>query len=93
MTKNDERRLSIFKRKILRRIYGSRCEGRQWQKRNNRESEELYNEPNTVYVIKFSTLRWECHVARMDENKLPKKNTVDKPWRSMRTWQTDINMD
>jgi len=30
MTKNDERRLSIFEKKILHRIYGPRCEGRQW---------------------------------------------------------------
>jgi len=41
--------------------------------RYNRESEELYNEPNIVHVIKFSRLRWECHVVPMDENKLPKK--------------------
>jgi hypothetical protein len=51
MTKNDARRQSIFARKILCRIYGPIREGGQWQKRYDRESEELYNEPNTVNVI------------------------------------------
>jgi len=57
MTKNDERRPSIFKRKIFHRIYGPICEGGQWRKRENRESEEFYNKPNIVNVIKFSRLR------------------------------------
>jgi hypothetical protein len=70
--KNYERRLSIFKRKILCRIYGPICEGGQWQKRYGRELEELYNEPNTVNVIKSSRLRWGGHVVRMVENNLPK---------------------
>jgi len=41
-TKNDERRLSIFETKILRRIFGPICEGGQWQKRYNRELEESF---------------------------------------------------
>jgi len=57
VTKNDERRLSIFDRKILCRIYGLICEGGQWQKRYNRELEELYDVPNIVKVIKSSVLR------------------------------------
>ena len=72
-TKNYERRLSIFKRKILCRIYGPICKGGQWQKRYYRELEELHNEPNTVNVIKYSRLRWAGHVVRMVENNLPKK--------------------
>ena len=67
-TKNYERRLSIFERKILRRIYGLICEGEQWRRRYNRESEVLYNEPNTFKVVKSSRLRWAGHVVRMDDN-------------------------
>ena len=50
--------MSIFKRKILRRIYGPICKRGQWLKRYNRKLEELYDEPNTVNVIKSSRLRW-----------------------------------
>jgi hypothetical protein len=60
-TKNDERRLSIFERKILRRIYGPICEEGQWRKRYSREPEELYNEPNVVNVMKPSRLRGPGH--------------------------------
>ena len=65
--------MSIFERKILRRIYGSVCEGVLWRKIYNRELEALYHEPNTVNVIKLSILRWVGHVVRMDEHELPKK--------------------
>jgi hypothetical protein len=41
-TKNDERRQSILKRKILCRILGLICEGGQWRKRYNREMEESF---------------------------------------------------
>jgi len=30
----------------------------QWEKRYNKELEELYNEPNIVNVIKSSRMRW-----------------------------------
>jgi len=72
-TKNDERRLSIFKRKILPRIFDPKYKRGQWPKRYNGKLEELYNEPDTVNVIKSSRLRWAGHVAWMDKNELPKK--------------------
>ena len=56
----------------LRRIYGQICEGGQWRKRYNRESEELYSEPNRVTVIKSIRLRWIGHAVRMVDNELPK---------------------
>jgi len=71
--KNDVRRLSIFERKILCRLYYPICKRRQWQKRYNRELEEFYNKPNIVNVIKSSRLRWVGHVVQMDDNELPKK--------------------
>jgi len=62
MTKNYER-LSIFKRKIIRRICAPICKREQWQKRHNKELEELYNEPNVVNIIKSSRMWWEHHVV------------------------------
>jgi hypothetical protein len=52
MTKIDDRRLSTFERKILYRIYGPIYERGQWQKRCNREIEELYNKPNIVNTFR-----------------------------------------
>ena len=57
-------------------MYGPICQKGQWQKRYNRELEQLYNEPNIVNIIKPSRLRWVGHVLRMDDNELPKKNIL-----------------
>jgi hypothetical protein len=74
MTKNYERRLSVFERNILRIVYGPICEGGQWWKRYNRELEGHYIELNIVNVIlvKSSTLWWADNVVRKDEHELPK---------------------
>jgi hypothetical protein len=60
---NYERRLSIFIRKILRRLYGPICEGKKWRMSYTGELEELYHEPNIVKVIKSSRLGWAGHVV------------------------------
>jgi hypothetical protein len=73
VTKHNERRLRIFIRKILCRIYGVICKRGQRRKWYSRELEELYNEPNIVNVINWSRLRWAVHFVQMDENKLPIK--------------------
>jgi len=36
---------------------------------------------------------WAGHVVRMDDKEFPKKDTVDKSWKSMRTLSTEIKMD
>jgi len=80
-TKNNERRLSIFEKKILHRIYDPIRKGGQCRTRYNREFGELYNEPNIVNVIKSSRLRWVGHVVRMDDKELPKKVLWTNPGR------------
>jgi hypothetical protein len=50
--------------------------GGQWRKRYNRESVELYSEPNVVNVIKSSRLRW---AVGMDDNELPKEMLWTNP--------------
>jgi hypothetical protein len=62
-TKNDERKQSIFERKILHNMYGPICKRGLWQKRYNRKLEELYNEPNIVNIIKSNRLRWAGHIV------------------------------
>ena len=65
-------------------MYSPICDGGQLRKRYNKELEELYNEPNAVNITKSSTLWWAGHIVQMDENELPKKDMVGKPWRSTR---------
>jgi hypothetical protein len=84
VTKNDERRPSLFEMKILRRLCGLIYEKGQWMKRCNREFEDLYDEPNMFNVIKYGRLRLAGRAARMNENELPNKN-MHKHWKSTRT--------
>jgi hypothetical protein len=57
VTRNDEKRLSIFERKILCRIYCPVCERGQWLRRHDRELDDPYNEPNIVNIIKSNRLK------------------------------------
>jgi hypothetical protein len=66
----EEHRLRVFENRVLRRIFGpKREENRSWRKLHNDELHSLYSSPNIVRVIKSRRMRWEGHVARMDEGK------------------------
>jgi hypothetical protein len=79
LCKADELRLGVFERKILRRIYGTICEGAVWRSRYNEELYRLYDETDFVTTIRISTLRWAGYIVRMQDN-LPCKS----PWTSRR---------
>jgi hypothetical protein len=46
--KTNERRLSLFERKVLRCIFGTKQENGTWRKIYNYELYEIFNEPNIV---------------------------------------------
>jgi len=50
LAKQDEHRLSIFERKILRRIYGPVMDGERWRIRTN---QELYQQCGENDIVKF----------------------------------------
>jgi hypothetical protein len=57
LTKGDSERLMIFKRKVLRNIYGSKFNAKsQTCERKNQELQELYNRPNIISYIKSKRL-------------------------------------
>ena len=62
----DERRLKVFEKWVLRRIFGlKRDEVRgEWRKLHNEEFNDLFSAPNVIRVIKSIT-GWARYVARM----------------------------
>jgi hypothetical protein len=66
MTKKEEQAVLIFERKIVRRIYGAKCEGGKWKRRPNRELEELSKGENVVKWIKGQRISWLGHLERME---------------------------
>ena len=63
----EERRLSVFENRVLRRIFGPKRDEVtwEWRKLHNGELNDLYSSPNIVRVIKSRRMRWAGHVARM----------------------------
>jgi hypothetical protein len=57
--------LRIFERRILRMIYGSIYDNGTWRTSYNNEPYMLYNEPDTVMVIKTGRSRWLGHLCKM----------------------------
>jgi hypothetical protein len=73
LSKQDEHRLSTFKRKILRRIYGPVIDGGRWRIRTNQEHFHLHGENEIVKFCKLSRLRWTGHVIRQDNDDLARR--------------------
>ena len=101
MTLREEHRLSMFKNRVLMRIFGPKryeVTG-EWRKLHNEELNGLYSSPNIVRVIKSRRMRWAGHVARMGDGRGVHKVLVGKPdgkrplWRPRRRWKDNIEMD
>jgi hypothetical protein len=71
LTLKEERRMSVFENRVLRRIFGPKryeVTG-EWGKLRNDELNGLYFLPNIVRVIKSRRMRWAGHVAYMGEGR------------------------
>jgi hypothetical protein len=79
LSKINERRLSLFERKVLRCIFGAKQETGTWRKRCNYELYETFKEPNFVIYIKVKRLAWAGHLVRMDNDITIKKIFNTKP--------------
>ena len=57
----------MFENRVLRGIFGSKGDEvrGEWRKLHNKELNDLYCLPNTLRVIKSTTMRWAGHVVRM----------------------------
>ena len=67
LTLREERKLRVFEKMVLRRIFGpSRDEVMvDWRRLHNKELHDLYSSPNIVRVIKSRRMRWAGHVEHM----------------------------
>ena len=67
LTLREERRLSVFENRVLRKVFGPKRDEvtGEWRKLHNKELNDLYSLPNIVWVIKSRRMRWAGHVARM----------------------------
>jgi len=74
----EERRLSVFENRVLRRIFGPKRDEvtGEWRKLHNEELNYLYC---IVRVIKSKKIRWAGHVACMGERRGVYRVLVGKP--------------
>jgi hypothetical protein len=66
----EKRRLRVFVKRMLRRIFGHKKDDLtgEWRK-HSEEFYDLYFSPIIVRVIKSRRMRWAWHVARMAERR------------------------
>jgi len=67
LTLREERRLRVFEKWVLRRIFGPKRDKvtGEWRKLHNKDFSDLYSSHDTVRVIKSRRLRQAGYVARM----------------------------
>jgi hypothetical protein len=67
--------LTVFKRKVLRRICGPTKESDgTWQIKSNDKLNRLIGNKNIINYIKAQRLAWFAHVHRMPDNSTVKKS-------------------
>jgi hypothetical protein len=81
LTLREERRLRVFKNRVLRKIFGpERGEvAGEWRRRHKGEVYDLYSSPNIIWVIKSRRIRWVGHVAHVGERRDAYRILVGKP--------------
>jgi len=98
LTKEEERALAVFDRKILRKIYGPVKENELWRIRQNDELEATIKRENIVRFIKCQRIRWLGHIKRMQDTAIPKKthgmlHATRRRGRPRMRWLDDVSMD
>jgi hypothetical protein len=97
----EQRRLTEFENRLLRRIFGPRRDDAtgEWRKLHNEELNDLYFSLNIVWVIKSGRMRWAGYVVRRVERRGVCRVLVRKPdgkrplGRPRRRWEDNIKMD
>ena len=101
LTLREERRVRVFKNRVLRKVFGPKRDEvtGEWRKLHNEELNDLYSLPNIVQVVKSGQMRWAGHVARMGEDRGVHRVLVRKPegkrllGRPRCKWKDNIKLD
>jgi hypothetical protein len=74
------RRLGVFEKGVLGRIFGSKREevAGGWRRLHNEELHNLYPSPNVIKAIKSEGMKWDEHIAPMGEMRNSYKIFVGK---------------
>jgi len=93
-------KLSVFERKILRRIFGPTEEANGiWRIETNKELDELIKHRNIINCVKAQRLSWFGHTNRMPETSVVKRIHNWKPFtgrpagRPKSRWEDDVRND
>jgi hypothetical protein len=97
----EERRLRVFEKRVLRRMFGPKRDEvtGEWRKLHNEELNGLFSLHNIVRVTKSRRMRWARHVTRMGEGRGVYRVLVGKHegkrqlGRHRRRWEDNIRMD
>jgi hypothetical protein len=67
VTLSEERRLRVFEKRALRRIFGPKRDEETggWRRLHNEALRNLYSSPSEIRKMKSRRIRWEGYVARM----------------------------
>ena len=68
LTLKEERRLTVFEKNVLMRIFWPKRDEvtGEWRKLHNEEYNDLYCSHNIVRVIKSRRMRWSGYIASME---------------------------
>jgi len=93
-------RLSVFERKLLRKIYGATEEVNGiWGIKTDKELDELIKHRNVINYVKAERLSWFGHVNRMPETSIVKEYTngnhlqVGPVGRPKSRWEDDVSQE
>lgn len=100
LTMQEESKLRIFERRILRRIMGGiRNENGEYRRRTNQELRQEMGEEDIINFIKSQRMRWLGHIQRQPETSVLQRITTWKPMenrkrgRPKKRWYDDVTED